>query len=127
MVIATVRDSVPVFLVSALGLLLCAAPALWAWWTLKGSRRQLVAAAVLTATLSIALVAGEQSPAWLLLPAGAVIAAIFARHRLGLWGRRATAVLIVCAGSPLYLLTLIGFALAIASISCGPDAHECPL
>ena len=127
MMIATVRDSVPVFLFSALGLLLCAAPGLWAWWTLTGARRELVAAGVLTATLSIALVAGEQSPAWLLLPAGVVIAAIFARRHLGPWGRRATAVLIVFAGSPLYLLTLIGFALAIASISCGPDAHECPL
>ena len=60
MMIATVHDSVPIFLFSALGLFLCAAPVLWARWTLQGSRRELIAAAALTAVLSIALVAGEQ-------------------------------------------------------------------
>jgi hypothetical protein len=127
MMIATVHDSVPIFLFSALGLVLCAAPALWARWTVRGSRRDLIAAAVLTAVLTIALIAGEQDPAWLLLPPAAVIAAIAARHHLGVWGRRVTGVLIVFAGSPLYILTLIGFALAVASIGCSPDAYECPL
>jgi hypothetical protein len=126
MMIATVHDSVPIFLFSALGLFLCAAPVLWAWWTLRGRRRDLIAAAVLTAVLTIALVAGEQDSAWLLLPPVAVIAAIFARHHLGLWGRRATAVLIVCAGSPLYLITLLGFFIGLAALGCAPDAYECP-
>jgi cell division protein FtsW (lipid II flippase) len=126
MMIATVNDSVPIFLFSFLGVFLCAAPVLWATWTLRGSRRELGAAAVLTATLAIALVAGEQSPAWLLLPAGAVVAAIFARRRLGLWGRRAVAALIVGAGLPLYALTALGFLIAVASIGCAPDAYECP-
>jgi hypothetical protein len=127
MMIATVHDSVPIFLFSALGLFLCAVPILWARWTLRGERRDLIAASVLTAVLTIALIAGEQDLAWLLLPAAAVIAAIAGRHWLGLWGRRATATLIVCAGSPLYLMTLLGFLIAVAAIGCAPDAYECPL
>ena len=125
--IATVHDSIPIFLFSFLGVFMCAAPVLWAKWTLKGQRRDLVAAAVLSATLAIALVAGEQSWVWLPLPAGAAVAAVLARRHLGVWGRRATAAVIIAAGSPLYLVTLIGFALATASIGCSPDAYECPL
>ena len=68
MMIATFHDSIPIFLFSFLGVFLCAAPVLWAKWTLKGARKDLVAAAVLTATLAIALIAGEQSWVWLPLP-----------------------------------------------------------
>ena len=105
MLIATFHDSVPIFLFAFLGVFLCAAPVFWARWTLSGTRRYLIAAAVLTAVLAIGLVAGEQPAAWLLLPTGAVVVAFLARRHLGVWGRRATAALIVVAGLPLYAIT----------------------
>ena len=127
MTIATFHDSVPIFLFGFLGLFLCAAPVFWARWTLSGTRRYLIAAAVLTAVLAIGLVAGEQTATWLLLPAAVAAAAFLARRHLGVWGRRATAAMIVVAGLPLYAITAFGLLIAVAAIGCAPDAYECPL
>src|SRR3954449_10542490 len=117
MMIATFHDSLPVFGLSLVGVVACAAPLLWVTWMLRGTRRALYAAAACSTALVTAIaISGE--PAWLLLAGAAVLAAILARRHLGRAGRWATAVLVVIAGLPLYALTAFGILIAFATIGC---------
>jgi hypothetical protein len=124
--IATAGDGFAILGLAALALLGCTAPPLWAHWTVRGKPWAWRLAALPTVGIVVATVAGGE-PAWLLLVAAVVAAAVHARRRFQHRGRVATAVLIVAAGLPLYALTLFGVLVGIAAFSCAPDAYECPL
>ena len=102
------------------------APVLWALWTHRGRPWMWRVAMVPTAGIAIAILASGEP--LLLVPVGLVVGvAILARRAFAPAGRATVAVLVVCAGFPLYALTFFAAAIGIAAFGCAPDAYECPL
>jgi hypothetical protein len=126
MTIATMHDALPFFEFAALALAGCAAPALWALWTVRGRAWAWRLAAAITAVGGIAIAASGE-PAWLLLVAAVVGFAVLARRTFERGGRMVAAALIVVAGFPLYAITLFLAVLGFAATGCAPDAYECPI
>jgi hypothetical protein len=126
MPIATMHDALPLFGFAGLAVVGCAAPLLWAHWTVRGRAWAWRVAAAITAVGAIALVAvGE--PLLLIVVALGVGFAVLARRHFERGGQLVAAVLIVGAGLPLYAITLFLALLGWAAIGCAPDAYECPI
>jgi hypothetical protein len=125
MLIATLHDALPIFGFTALALVGCAGPLLWAHWTMRGTRWAWQTAAVITVGIAIAIIASGE-PLLLIVVAMMVGGAVLARREFQPVAQKLAAVFIVGAGIPLYGFTLILGLIAWASVGCAPDAYECP-
>jgi hypothetical protein len=126
MTIATAGDGLLFFGLAALCLAGCAAPVLWALWTTRGREWLWRAATVPTTGIAIAVLLARKP--LLLVPIALVVGfAVLARRTFQPTAQKVVAGLIVCAGAPLYALTLFAVVIGVAALGCAPDAYECPL
>jgi hypothetical protein len=115
---------VTVATVAAVCAALTLAPALWGWWTVRGTRPVKIGASVLTAAGTVGLVAWG-GPLLIVPVAGAVAVPLLARKHLQRRGRVVTAIVLTVATVVFALASLVIVWLTIIDVNCSPEASDC--
>jgi hypothetical protein len=118
------HDDVTIATVVAVCAALSLAPAVWAWWTVRGTQPAGVGAGLLTVGGTVGLIAWG-GPLLVLPVAAATAIPVLARRHLGRRGRTVTAVVLTVCTVVFALASVVIVWLAILDVNCPPEASDC--
>jgi hypothetical protein len=118
------HDDWTIATVAAVCAALTLAPAVWGWWTVRGTRPAIGGASFLTAAGSLGLIAWG-GPLLVLPVAAATAVPVLARRHLEQRGRTVTAVLLAVVTVVFALASVVIVWLTIIDVNCSPEASDC--
>ena len=118
------HDDWTIATVAAVCAALSLAPAVWAWWTVRGTQAAVVGAGLLTVGGTLGLIAWG-GPLLILPVAAATAVPVLARRHLGRRGRTVTAVVLVVCAVVFALASVVIVWLTIVDVNCPPEASDC--
>ncbi len=118
------HDDVTVATVAAVCAALSLAPAVWAWWTVRGTQPTGIGAGLLTAAGTLGLIAWG-GPLLVLPVAAATAVPVLARRHLARRGRTVTAIALTVVAVAFALASVVIVWLTMIDVNCPPDASDC--
>jgi hypothetical protein len=118
------HDDLTIATVAAVCAALTLAPAVWAWWTVRGTQAARVGGGLLTAGGTLGLIAWG-GPLLILPVAAAVVVPVLARRHLQQRGRTVTAVVLTVVAVVFALASVVIVWLTIIDVNCSPEASDC--
>ena len=118
------HDDRTIATVAAVCAALSLAPALGAWWTVRGTQAAVVGVGLLTVGGTLGLIAWG-GPLLILPVAAATAVPVLARRHLGRRGRTVTAVVLVVCAVVFALASVVIVWLTIVDVNCPPEASDC--